>query len=250
MEMSRSPSRDGDSSTAGSEEKREFLSRLLARMAHEIRNQLSSLDIHVQLAEEDLSRMAPQTLSKVSGRFEMIRGELRRLDTVVEQFLRLSRPSVLNLQTFRLTEVIDDVVGLMRAEAETRGILLEVTHGQGLPPVRADRGQLVQALLNVLINALQAIDRNGRIEIHSAEAGSGLIEIGIRDTGPGVPADLKGAIFEPYFSTKRDGSGIGLWIAQQIALAHGGDIEVGDVPNGGAVFTFRLKPQNGEVPRE
>ncbi len=250
MEMSRSPSRDGDSSTAGSEQKREFLSRLLARMAHEIRNPLSSLDIHVQLAEEDLDRLAPQTLSKVAGRFEMIRGELRRLDTVVEQFLRLSRPSVLNLQTFRLSDVIDDVVGLMRAEAETRGIRLEVTHGDGLPPVRADRGQLIQALLNVLINALQAIDRNGCIEIHSAEAGSGLIQIEIRDTGPGVPAERKGAIFEPYFSTKRDGSGIGLWIAQQIALAHGGDIEVGDVPNGGATFTFRLKSQNGEGPRE
>lgn len=246
MERTGTRSRGEDVSFLAAEEKREFLSRLLARMAHEIRNPLSSLDIHVQLVEEDLLKLSQPVPSKVIGRFDVIRGELRRLDTIVEQFLRLASPSSLKLETVALSEIVTHVTELLKPEAEARKISFKAQISGSLPSIRADRAQLTQALLNVLINALQAVEKEGRIEVHARRLKSKWLEVAIQDSGPGIPIEKKGAIFEPYFSTKRDGSGIGLWIAQQIALAHGGDILVSDAPSGGAVFTFVLRIDDAE----
>lgn len=221
------------------EEKRRLLSRLLARLAHEIRNPLSSLDIHVQLLEEDLTHLAPQTRDKLSGRLEIIQGELHRLENIVKQFLRLAGPSALNLAPVEIGKLIGHVCNLLQPEAAARQIEL-VTHlADDLPLVMADADQLIQALLNLVINALQAVEKTGRVDLRAHSAGDFLV-IEVGDTGPGVPLEKLSAIFEPYYTTKADGSGIGLWIAQQIVIAHGGTIQAANAPDGGAVFTVRL----------
>ncbi len=104
----------------------------------------------------------------------------------------------------------------------------------------ADGGQLTQALLNLMINALQAVENRGRISVRASLVAEDSVELEVQDTGPGVPPDKLIALFEPYFTTKEEGSGLGLWIAQQIAVAHGGRLEAANAVTGGAIF--RLRP--------
>ena len=105
----------------------------------------------------------------------------------------------------------------------------------------ADSAQLKQALVNLIINAIQAVERNGRIDvIVRADRNRGVVALQVSDNGPGVPGEKRSAIFEPFFTTKAEGSGLGLWIVQQIAMAHGGVATVGDPAGGGAVFTLEL----------
>jgi len=220
-------------------EKQRLLSRLLARLAHEIRNPLSSMDIHIQLLEEDLSDIGSQAKEKLSGRLEIIHGELHRLENIVKQFLRLAGPSKLDLTLVDIAKVIGHVHGLLQPEASAREIEIDTDVPENLPLLRADADQIIQALLNLMINALQAVDRKGRVAMRAQRAGASLV-IEVGDSGPGIPPDRLGAIFEPYYTTKPEGTGIGLWIAQQVILAHGGTIQAANARSGGAVFTVRL----------
>lgn len=230
-----------DVSKLAAQEKRLLLSRLLARFAHEIRNPLSSLDIHVQLLEEDLAQAAPPIREKSAGRLEIIHGELHRLENIVRHFLSLAGPSSLDVQAVDVAKVVTHVCELLRPEAAARGIEMVVRLPDDLPPVAADGAQLTQALVNLVINAIQAVERNGRVEVSTApgEGGESMI-IAVHDTGPGIAADKQSAIFEPFFTTKTEGSGLGLWIVQQIITAHGGLVEVSNAPGGGALFTLHL----------
>ena len=222
-------------------EKQLLLSRLLARLAHEIRNPLSSLGIHVQLLEEDLAQATPRLRAQAAGRFEIIRGELQRLENLMRQFLRLAAPSSVDLQPVDLAEVVRYVGDLLRPEAAARGIALELDLPTDLPVLTADSAQLKQALVNLIINSIQAVERNGRIDvIVRADRSRGVVALQVSDNGPGVPGEKRSAIFEPFFTTKAEGSGLGLWIVQQIAMAHGGVATVGDPAGGGAVFTLEL----------
>lgn len=222
-------------------EKRDLLERLLARLAHEIRNPLSSLDIHVQLLEEDLG---PTLRGQLSPRLEIIRGELHRLESVVDHFLRLAGPSELSLESVELPRVLNHVCDLLRPEASARRIQLIIELDPQLPTLAADPVRLTQALLNLVINAMQAVEQGGRIEVTAAPASSSVV-IKVSDTGPGIPPEKVGSIFDPYFTTKTEGSGLGLWIAQQIITAHGGSIQAQNGPAGGAVFVMTL-PLNRE----
>jgi two-component system sensor histidine kinase HydH len=225
----------------GANEKQLLLSRLLARLAHEIRNPLSSLGIHVQLLEEDLAQATPRLRAQAAGRFEIIRGELQRLETLMRQFLSLASPSSVDLQPVDLAAVVRYVGDLLRPEAAARGIALELNVPADLPALTADSAQLKQALVNLIINAIQAVERNGRIDaIVRADRSRGVVALQVSDNGPGVPGEKRSAIFEPFFTTKAEGSGLGLWIVQQIAMAHGGVATVGDPAGGGAVFTLEL----------
>lgn len=225
----------------GTTEKQLLLSRLLGRLAHEIRNPLSSLDIHVQLLEEDLAQVALPDREKLTDRLAIIHGELHRLDTIVKQFLHLAGPSSLDLEPVEITKVVEHVCKLLRPEAATREIEIVTRIPSELPSLRADSVRLTQALLNIVINALQAVEHRGQVRVEvDPRPAEQCLAIRVSDTGPGLPREKLGHIFDPYFTTKAEGSGLGLWIAQQIAAAHGGDIQAANAPNRGAVFTLRL----------
>lgn len=237
-----------DVNKLAAQEKRLLLSRLLARFAHEVRNPLSSLDIHVQLLEEDLARATPEVRERMAGRFEIIHGEIHRLENIMKHFLSLAGPSTLDLHPVEIARVIGHVCELLRPEAAARGIELRMQLPEQLPPVAADSAQLTQALVNLVINAIQAVERNGRVEVRAGTDENGTeLWIEIRDTGPGVPVEKQSAIFEPFFTTKAEGSGLGLWIVQQIITAHGGAVGLTNAPGGGAVFAAHLPLRKKEI---
>jgi signal transduction histidine kinase len=227
-------------------EKRDLLERLLARLAHEIRNPLSSLDIHVQLLEEDLSSLAPQMRGQLNPRLEIIRGELHRLESIVSHFLRLAGPSELDFESVQFGKIVTHVCELLKPEAAARQIELETQMLPELPLCIADPVRLTQALMNLVINAMQAVERNGKILV-TTELIEAAILIKVIDSGPGIPNEKLTSIFDPYFTTKAEGSGLGLWIAQQIATAHGGSIQAWNGPSGGAVFALILPLRKEQV---
>ncbi|HEY5911931.1 MAG TPA: ATP-binding protein [Verrucomicrobiae bacterium] len=216
----------------------------MARLAHEIRNPLSSLNIHVQLLEEDLGSLAPTTRQQMSSRLEIIHGELHRLESIVEHFLRLAGPSALDLEPVDLPKIVAHVRELLRPEAATREIEICAEVASAVPPIMADPVRLTQALMNMVINGMQAVERRGRIEIKGTTVGDSIV-LTVQDNGPGISPEKMSSIFDPYFTTKPEGSGLGLWIAQQIVTAHGGRLSAQNGPAGGAVFTMVL-PVKGE----
>ncbi|MCX6927942.1 MAG: ATP-binding protein [Verrucomicrobia bacterium] len=228
-----------DVSQLAAAEKRDLLARLLGRLAHEIRNPLSSLDIHVQLLDEDLALLAPQVREQLTPRLEIIHGELHRLEGIVERFLRLAGPAGVDLEPVEIPKILTHVCELLRPEAAAREIEVLARVADSLPRVMADPVRLTQALLNLVINGIQAVERKGRVEVSAALA-DGMVCVAVSDNGPGIPPEKLAAIFEPYFTTKAEGSGLGLWIAQQIATAHGGNLQAQNGLVGGAVLTMRL----------
>jgi len=228
-----------DVSQLAAAEKRDLLARLLGRLAHEVRNPLSSLDIHVQLLEEDLAALAPQMREQLTPRLEIIHGELHRLEGIVERFLRLAGPAGVDLEPVAIRKILTHVCELLRPEAAARGIDISTHTEDSLPAVMADPVRLTQALLNVVINAIQAVERNGRVEV-SASVADGRVSVAVSDNGPGIPPDKLASVFDPYYTTKNEGSGLGLWIAQQIVTAHGGSLQAENRPTGGVVLTMRL----------
>jgi len=236
-----------DAAQLAAVEKRDLLARLLKRLAHEIRNPLSSLDIHVQLLQEDLEALAPDMRKQPISRLEIIHGELHRLDSIVERFLRLAGPSALDLEPVQIPKMVNHVCELLRAEAATRQIDIAVQIENDLPEIAADSIRLTQVLMNLVINAIQAVERNGRITVSAANPPSGdVLVIRVQDTGPGIPAEKLTDIFDPYFTTRPEGNGLGLWIAQQITMAHGGTLAAANARTGGAVFTLTLPWQRTE----
>ena len=228
-----------DASQLAMAEKRDLLERLLGRLAHEIRNPLSSLDIHVQLLEEDLVSMPTGVPPQLASRLGIIKGELHRLERIVEHFVRLSGPAGLELEGLDIGKLCSHVCDLLRPEAGSRQIELVSNFAGPFPEVSGDPVRLTQALLNLAINAIQAVERQGRIQLQ-ASAGPDFVTIEISDSGPGLPPGRMGVIFDPFFTTKSEGSGLGLWIAQQIIIAHGGRLEARNGEQGGAVFSIRL----------
>lgn len=230
-------------------EKQDLLARLLGRLAHEIRNPLSSLDIHVQLLEEDLAKLAPETKKSLKPRLEIIHGELHRLESIVERFLRLAGPSALDLEPVEIPKIVTHVCELLRAEASTRQIEIVTQIEHGLPPVTADPIRLTQALMNLVINAVQAVEKNGRVQVGATKSTAGdALVLQVQDNGPGIPANKLEEVFDPYFTTKPEGIGLGLWIARQIAVAHGGTLRTENAPVGGAIFTLLLPLSRKEKP--
>lgn len=229
------------SPTAALEQRDLLLLRLVGRLAHEIRNPLSSLHIHVQLLEEDLGEVFPEARDRFSDRLEIVHGEIHRLEKVVEQFVRLASPSELRFAPVDIRSLFNRLSELLSPEAAKRDIEIVTSVTDDVSELRADADQLMQALINLVINALQAIERGGRVDVSASRAlDSQSLLVEVRDTGPGLPPDRLGSIFDPYFTTKPEGTGIGLWITHQIVAAHGGTVRAANLKPRGAIFALRF----------
>jgi len=212
------------------------LGRLSAGVAHEIKNPLNATMIHLELLKMQLADQ-PAALDHVG----VIAAQVRRLDEVVQGFLKFTRPEDLQLRPVPLMGLLDSVLPVIRAEASKFGIDVRVDCGPDLPAVSADPSLLEQAFLNLGINACQAMPNGGRLRIAAGLKPGRRIEVRFEDTGVGISPEQLPRIFDLYFTTKPQGSGIGLSLVYRTIQLHDGEIAVESVPGRGTTFRLLLR---------
>jgi signal transduction histidine kinase len=211
------------------------ISRISSGVAHEVKNPLNAILLHVEVARAKLSHGD----TNVAEQMEIISREILRLDRVVRTFLDFTRPVELQLDNVPMQELVREIVDLARPQAAAANIQVTVgSEAEGVE-VRVDRDLLKQAMLNVVVNAMQAMSEGGELRFE-ASASEDTAELRISDTGPGIPAELREKIFRLYFSTKKDGSGIGLAMTFRIVQLHDGTIDFTSEPGKGTTFLIRL----------
>ncbi len=215
------------------------LTMLAAGVAHEIGNPLNSLDIHLQLMQRRLGKIPAKHRKELEQSVTVARGEVARLDHIITQFLRAIRPQPITLHRGDINAVIEESIAFLRAEIADRDILVEVELEDGLPLLEIDRDQIKQAFYNVVRNAFQAMKTGGILRIRSSSDETH-VTVSFADTGGGIPPENISRIFEPYFTTKEGGSGLGLLIVRRIVRAHGGEVALESAPGRGLTLSIRL----------
>ncbi len=211
------------------------ITRLSAGIAHELKNPLNAAVIHLELLKEQLASTAGD--SAAADHVAVIAAQMRRLDEVVQGFLRFIRPENLRLEVVPVASLVEAITPIVRAEAEHYRVQMTIDLPPSLPDVRVDSGMMQQALLNLAINACQAMPDGGRLRLAGAAIGGRRVEILCEDTGHGIPPENLDKIFNLYFTTKEGGSGIGLSMVYRTVQLHDGEIEVQSTPGG---TTFRV----------
>lgn len=219
-------------------EKMATVGKLAAGMAHSIRNPFTS----VKMRLFSLSRSLEMNRDQQED-FEVISQEIRHIDTIVQNFLEYSRPPRLSMQRVSPSAIVDNAVQLLGHRLKSYNVCVEIVRHQRMPEVAADPEQLKEVLVNLIINACEAMTSGGRIVITErvANAGTGRwVVIRLSDSGPGIPGSIAPKIFDPFVTTKDDGTGLGLSIARNILTEHGGTIALQPSESGGASFEVRL----------
>jgi signal transduction histidine kinase len=216
------------------------LGELSAVVAHEVRNPLGVIfnslgSLKRLLKPEGDARML----------LDIVGEEADRLNRIVGDLLDFARPSTPALRPEALDRLLEDAVGA--AVAENRDVLVERDIELGLPPVSIDARLMRQAVLNVAVNAVQAMPRGGTLVVRARRDGA-WARVEIRDSGPGIPDEIRHRIFEPFFTTKASGTGLGLAVVKRIVEGHGGEVAVASDPGSGAAFTIRIPLEQGSAP--
>ncbi len=222
------------------------LQLLAAGVAHEIGNPLNSLTIHLQLLERRLRKLPAEQQNTLLQPLEVAQEEIKRLDTIVTQFLRAIRPAPLQRTPHDLNSLVRDAAEFLGPELKSRNILLELELAPGLPVLEVDQDQLKQAFYNIVKNSSEAMKQGGLLKIRTG-ADSEWVNIRFSDTGGGMTQEAMARIFEPYFTTKQSGSGLGLMITQRIVRAHGGEVVIESDPGNGLKITIRLPRHDRQV---
>ncbi len=212
---------------------------LAAGVAHEIGNPLNALNIHLQLLERELRGLPDERRGDLEGLVGVARLEVERLDTIITQFLRAVRPTKPVLAPEIPTEVLQETLRLLAKEFENRRIAVSVDIPEEMPTVHLDRSQIKQVFFNLIKNALEAMPDGGTLKVVLA-VGDVFVDIAFIDSGGGIKPEEMGRVFEPYHTTKAQGTGLGLMIVQRIVEEHGGEIELSSKPGEGTCFKIRL----------
>lgn len=215
------------------------LTLLAAGVAHEIGNPLNSLDIHLQLMERRVRKLPARSRNDFEESISVARQEVARLDHIITQFLRAIRPQPINLRPEKLNEILEESVAFLDAEIKDRDVLVELELDTALPSLELDRDQIKQAFYNIIRNAFQAMRSGGILRIRSGADETHQF-ISFADTGGGISADNITRVFEPYFTTKSSGTGLGLLIVRRIVRAHGGEVIIESAQGKGLTLTIRL----------
>lgn len=217
------------------------LGRLAAGVAHEIRNPLGAIRGLVQYFQVAWKEHAEQRVY-----LEVIIREVDRLNRVVSDLVEFARPRELQREPHALVEIVRHAVTLVQSDVRTKGIHIVQDLDEMLPPLLVDRDLVLQALLNILLNALEAMEAGGVLKIHLTD-NAAWVELAIQDTGRGIPPDQLERVFDPFFTTKPQGTGLGLAIAHSVIQAHDGEIVIDSPPGQGTTVTMRLPKQTSAV---
>jgi two-component system, LuxR family, sensor kinase FixL len=219
------------------------LAELSATIAHEVKQPLAAIVMTAETSLRWLSRDEPN-IAKVEQLMRHVVSAARRASDIVQHIRSMATKHEPELTPIDLSEVVDEALLLIRHEIESKSIDLSVKLGVGLPFALADRIQLQQVIVNLLVNSIHAVTQvEGSMRRISLEAGADkddAVFFSIRDSGPGIPDENLDRVFESFFTTKKDGMGIGLAICQSVITTHGGSIAVSNHPEGGAQFRFTL----------
>ncbi|HUR20481.1 MAG TPA: ATP-binding protein [Vicinamibacterales bacterium] len=237
------PQAEGHLSRATVSKRLAALGRVSSGIAHEVKNPLNAMSIHLELLKmqiNDLASGRPGATEEAREHVRVLAQQMRRLDDVVQGFLAFARPDTPSHAPVRMHELVRDMLPVISAEAAKTGVLVHVDCREDLPPVMGDAGQLHQAFLNLAINACQAMPQGGelRITVHRAEGRQ--MEVLIEDNGTGIAPENMDRIFNLFFTTKPEGSGVGLALVFRTIHLHDGDIEVQSVPDQGTTFRVTL----------
>ncbi len=215
------------------------LTLLAAGVAHELGNPLNSLNIHLQLMERQARKLKGKEGEELQQSIEICRGEINRLDSIVTQFLRAIRPSRPQVQPENINATVEEAVRFFSAEIEARDIVVETELRSDLPLLQLDRNQMKQAFYNVIKNSFEAMRRRGILRIQT-DMDESHVRVSFIDTGGGMSAETLSHVFEPYYTTKASGTGLGLLIVRRIVREHGGELAIESTEGKGLTLTIRL----------
>jgi two-component system NtrC family sensor kinase len=213
--------------------------RISAHITHEIRNPLNSLGLNAELLAEELE---PGASAEARALVLAITREVDRLNAVAEEYLRFARLPRLVMAREDLNEIVGGLLDFVAPEMQAAGVQVERGLAPDLPAIRGDEGQLRAALLNLLRNSREALAGGGTIRVRTVRTPDGGAEVAVGDTGPGIPPEQLEKIFDPFYSTKSGGTGLGLAFTLQVVQEHGGTIQCQSEKGRGTTFAIRLPP--------
>ena len=222
------------------------LTLLAAGVAHEIGNPLNSLNIHLQLIEREARKIDGAKGAELRDSLEVARAEVNRLDSIISQFLRAIRPTRPQLRPENVNAIVEEAVRFFAPEIKDRDIVVEQELRSDLPLLELDRDQMKQAFYNVIKNSFEAMKARGILRIRTDKDDSHVI-VRFGDTGGGISPENLSHVFEPYFTTKRTGTGLGLLIVRRIVREHGGELSIESSEGKGLSVTIRLPHINRRV---
>jgi two-component system sensor histidine kinase HydH len=214
----------------------DLIETLAAGVAHEVRNPLNSVQINLSILEQELLELLPNRDAHVFEVLRKIAGEVKRLDDFVSEFLRFARPPRSNLQRLPVRHLIADLAAFIAPECSKKGVTLDLDL-RGPESAMLDGFQLKQAILNLVLNALQATSAGGHVTVRTAEGKSQLV-VSVVDDGEGMSPETREKALTPFFTTREDGTGLGLPLVQRIAEQHGGSVEIRSAPGEGTTVTM------------
>ena len=215
------------------------LTLLAAGVAHELGNPLNSLNIHLQLMERQAGKIKSKAREELQHSIDICRDEINRLDSIVSQFLRAIRPSRPQLRPENINTIVEETVRFFSAEIEARDIVVETELHSDLPLLQLDRDQMKQVFYNVIKNSFEAMKRRGILRI-GTDRDESHVRISFIDNGGGMSAEALSHVFEPYYTTKATGTGLGLLIVRRIVREHGGELAIESTEGKGLTLTIRL----------
>jgi signal transduction histidine kinase len=220
------------------QEKMAAFGLLAAGIAHEVGNPLTSISSLVQILQR--RHVDAYTANKLS----LVNGQLHRIQTTLRELVNFSRPASQERTRVSLADIITEALNIAKYYKRTKGRVLEPSVPPGLPPLFGVRDQLVQVFLNLILNAIDATHKGGRIELRVDRRETEL-EVVVKDDGTGICPEHAGRLFQPYFTTKKNGTGLGLFVTRKLVADHGGTVEFSSTPGAGSEFRVRLPAREG-----
>jgi two-component system, chemotaxis family, CheB/CheR fusion protein len=210
---------------------------MAAKFGHELGNPLNGMSLTIQLLEQRLRKQTEALDPQIASTITRLRTEITRLDTLLQDFRSLSRKETYNLQSTSLAGLVREAIEIVLPQYIEKGVEVESHFPAGLPPISVDIDKMKQVILNLAKNAVEAMPEGGKLSFNGVAA-DGVVTLKISDTGVGIPHEVD--IFEPFYTTKTFGTGIGMTIVRQIVAAHGGNIEYHSEPGRGTTFSISV----------